>query len=106
MNCSPRIDVWKQCVEDFEWAAQNLPLTTTKNGRIVKAAADHMLAEMAICIGDYDKAIAAAKRVIDGTDGDYHLMTERFGTRAGEATDRYGNPHSSYWDLFRMGNFN
>ena len=40
-----------------------------------------------ICIGDYDKAIAAAKRVIDGTDGDYHLMTERFGTRAGEATD-------------------
>ena len=59
-----------------------------------------MLAEMSICIGDYDKAIAAAKRVIDGTDGDYHLMTERFGTRAGEATDRYGNPHSSYWDLF------
>ena len=37
-----------------------------------------MLAEMSICIGDYDKAIAAAKRVIDGTDGDYHLMTERF----------------------------
>ena len=103
---SPRMDVWKQCAADFEWAAQNLPLTTTKNGRIVKAAADHMLAEMSICIGDYDKAIAAAKRVIDGTDGDYHLMTERFGTRAGEATDRYGNPHSSYWDLFRMGNFN
>ena len=23
-----------------------------------------------------------------------------------DATDRYGNPHSSYWDLFRMGNFN
>ena len=58
---SPRMDVWKQCAADFEWAAQNLPLTTTKNGRIVKAAADHMLAEMSICIGDVSgKGVAAA----------------------------------------------
>lgn len=103
---SPRMDVWKQCVTDFEWAANNLPVSTTKTGRIVKAAADHMLAEVSISTGDYDKSIAAAKRVIDGMDGDYHLMTERFGTRTSEITDRYGNPHSSYWDLFRMGNFN
>lgn len=103
---SPRREVWEQCVKDFEWASEHLPLTTTQSGRIVKAAADHMLAEVSISIGDYDKAIAAARRVIDGTDGDYRLMTERFGTRASEATDRYGNPHSSYWDLFRMGNFN
>lgn len=103
---SSRKDVWLQCVKDFEWAAENLPVSTTQNGRIVKAAADHMLAEVAISVGDYDKAITAAKRVIDGKDGDYHLMTERFGTRAGEAVDRYGNPHSPYWDLFCMGNYN
>lgn len=60
---SPRMDVWKQCAADFEWAVQNLPLTTTKNGRIVKAAADHMLAEMSICIGDYDKAIGGGQNV-------------------------------------------
>lgn len=103
---SPRMEVWQQCVTDFEWASEHLPLTTTQNGRIVKAAADHMLAEVAICVGDYDKAITAATRVIDGTDGDYYLMTQRFGSRADELVDRYGTPHSSYWDLFRMNNFN
>lgn len=99
-----RNEVWKQCIIDFQWASDNLPLTTSSPGRIVKAAADHMLAEVAIAAGNYDVAIAAATRVIDGTDGDYHLMTKRFGTRASELVDRYGNPHSSYWDLFRMGN--
>ena len=44
------------------------------------------------------KAIAAATRVIDGTDGDYRLMTERFGSRMDEAGK------DVYWDLFRMGN--
>lgn len=102
----PREDVWMQARTDFEYAVQYLPITTDKPGRIVKAAADHMLAEMCVTLKDYEGAIVAASRVIDGTDGDYHLMAERFGTRAGESVDRYGNLHSSYWDLFRIGNQN
>lgn len=104
---SPRLEVWKQCLADFEYAAAHLPVSTSEPGRIVRAAADHFLAEICIAIADhskeaqyYDQAIAAASRVIDGTDGDYHLMTERFGKRAGEAGKNV------YWDLFRAGNFN
>ncbi|MDD2438110.1 MAG: RagB/SusD family nutrient uptake outer membrane protein [Massilibacteroides sp.] len=103
---SPRDSVWMQCKKDFEYAAENLPITTEKPGRIVKAAADHMLAEICISLKDYNGAIAAATKVIDGTDGDYHLMTQRFGTRASETVDRYGHPLNSYWDLFRIGNQN
>lgn len=65
------------------------------------------MAEISLALGDFDNAVAASTRVIDGTDGDYHLMTTRFGSRAGEATDRYGNslaaPAGAYWDLFREG---
>jgi hypothetical protein len=58
-----------------------------------------------LALGDFQGAVDAATRVIDGTDGDYHIMTTRFGSRASEATDRYGNslaaPAGAYWDLFR-----
>lgn len=86
--------------EDLEFAKSNLPLTTETPGKVVRAAADHLLAEIYICLKDYDNAIAAATRVIDGTDGDYQLMTERFGLRADEPGK------TVYWDLFRMGNHN
>ncbi|MDA3613311.1 RagB/SusD family nutrient uptake outer membrane protein [Polluticaenibacter yanchengensis] len=104
---APRVDVWKQCREDLMFAAENLPLSTTKPGRIVRAAADHLLSEICISLGDhtkeqkyYDEAISAAGKVINGTDGDYQLMKNRFGARASEAGK------DVYWDLFRSGNFN
>ncbi|MFT3901901.1 MAG: RagB/SusD family nutrient uptake outer membrane protein [Niabella sp.] len=104
---SPRVDVWKQCREDLMFAAANLPLTTNKPGRIVRAAADHLLSEICISLGDhtkdqkyYDEAITAASNVINGKDGDYQLMKNRFGKRAAEAGK------DVYWDLFRSGNFN
>ena len=47
----------------------------------------------------------AASRVINKTDGNYQIMTTRFGNRADQAVDRYGNslaaPQGAYWDLFR-----
>ncbi|MEO6914255.1 MAG: RagB/SusD family nutrient uptake outer membrane protein, partial [Chitinophagaceae bacterium] len=102
-----RVDVWKQCKTDLSFAAANLPKTTTRPGRIVRAAADHLLAEICISLGDhtkevkyYDEAITAASNVINRTDGDYQLMKSRFGKRATEAGK------DVYWDLFRAGNFN
>lgn len=85
---------------DLEFAKTHLPLTTAIPGKIVRAAADHLLAEINICLKDYDGAIAAATRVIDGTDGDYKLMTGRFGVRKNEPNK------TIFWDLFRMGNHN
>ena len=101
----PRDEVWANLVDDFKWAEDNLPKTPRMMGTVTKAAAAHYLAEMCLAIGDWDGAIAAATRVIDKTDGDYQLMTTRFGNRADQAKDRYGNslaaPQGAYWDLFR-----
>lgn len=98
-----RAEVYDFCVKDLEFASANLPKTTSEPGRLVKAAADHYLAEMYIALGDetknsslYTKSIEAATRVIDGTDGDYHLMTQRFGWRK----DIPGK--NVYWDMFQM----
>ncbi|MBS1601612.1 MAG: RagB/SusD family nutrient uptake outer membrane protein [Bacteroidetes bacterium] len=95
-----RDEVWKFAKADLEFARTWLPKTTTSPGRVVMAAADHLLAEIDISLKDYDGAIAAATRVIDGTDGNYSLVKARFGARATEANKDY------YWDLFVMGNQN
>ncbi len=103
-----RTEVYEFAINDAEFAAQYLPVKTNDDGRVVRATADHLLSELYIALSDnggeksYDKAIAAASRVIDGTDGDYRLMTERFGARMNE-TD---HNKDVYWDLFRMRNQN
>jgi hypothetical protein len=95
-----RDEVYNFAKADLTYAAANLPLTTTQPGRVLRAAADHMLAEVNISLKDYDGAIAAATRVIDGTDGNYGLVKARFGARAAEADKNY------YYDLFVIGNQN
>ena len=102
-----RLEVYQVALEDLIFASQYMPLMSDQPGRAVRAAADHFLSEVYISIGDetgdkgmYEKAIAAASRVIDGTDGDYALMQDRFGTRSNE------EGKDAYWDLFRMGNQN
>nr|WP_121270313.1 RagB/SusD family nutrient uptake outer membrane protein [Pedobacter schmidteae] len=97
---STRDEVWAFAKKDLEFARLNLPLTTAVIGRVTRAAADHFLAEVNICLKDYDGAIAAATRVIDGTDGAYDLVKARFGARSSEADKNY------YYDLFVMGNQN
>lgn len=99
-----RADVYQQCVDDLEFAGQNLPATVSEPGRIVKAAAYHYLSEMYIALADekgkdkalYKKAIDAASMVIDQKVGEYHLMTERHGWRK----DVVGK--DAFWDLFQM----
>ncbi|MDB5009306.1 MAG: RagB/SusD domain protein, partial [Mucilaginibacter sp.] len=95
-----RDEVYKFALADLTFAAANLPTTTTSPGRVVRAAADHILAEVDISLKDYDGASAAATRVINGTDGNYSLVKARFGARASEPDKNY------YYDLFVMGNQN
>ena len=100
-----RQEVWEKCYDDFKFAAENMSKTERKQGCVTRAAADHMLAEICLALGKFDEAIQATSRVIGGQDGDYHLMTTRFGTEASRATDRYGHSLAAdkggaYWDLF------
>jgi hypothetical protein len=94
---APRKDVLNFIKADLEYASQNLPLTTTIQGRITKDCADHLLAEVYISAGEYDKSIAAATAVI--TSGRNKLMTERFGV----VKNLPGDPYS---DMFKDGNIN
>lgn len=103
---STRTETYAFAIKDAEFAAQYLPIQIKQDGRVVRATADHLLSELYIAYSDnggeksYEKAIAAATRVIDGTDGNYALMKNRFGSRASE------EGKDVYWDLFRMGNQN
>lgn len=92
-------EIWDRVVEDLEYARSNLPSVSeiSQDGKLTKAAASHLLAEIYNIRREYDKAIQAATEVIDNPN--YALMTDRFGTRANEEGD-------VYWDLFRRGNQN
>jgi len=101
----PREEGWEKIAADFKYAEENLPAKPRLMGTVTKAAAAHYLAETYLALGKFDEAEAAATRVIGGQDGDYALMKTRFGNRASQAKDRYGNslaaPQGAYWDLFR-----
>lgn len=94
-----RKEVYESAMKDLVFASQWLPKTVdrSREGRIVKAAADHLLTEVYISLGDYDKAIASASQVIDA--GLYKLMTTRFGS------DK-DLPGDVYSDLFKDSNIN
>lgn len=92
-----REEVLEFARQDLEFASEWLPLTVQQEGRIVKAAADHLLSEVYISLGLYDQAVEAADRVIDS--GLYRLMTERFGSEMSQPGDVFS-------DLFRDGNQN
>lgn len=96
---SPREDVYKLARTDLEFAAQWLPeqLDASLEGHPVKAAAQHLLSEVCISLGDYDAAIASASEVINSPN--YQLMTTRFGSASDEPGDVFS-------DLFKEGNFN
>lgn len=90
-------NVYQFAKQDLVFAAANLPDSEKQPGRITKAAANHLLAEVCITLEQWDEAINAASAVINNPS--YELMTERFGVRSNE-------PGDVYWDLFRMGNQN
>ncbi len=92
-----RNEVLEFARQDLEFASEWLPTQVVKEGRIVKAAADHLLTEVYISLGLYDKAVLSANKVINS--GLYQLMTQRFGTEK----DKPGDVFS---DMFKDGNQN
>lgn len=92
-------------IDELEAIVNDLPETTSQDGRIVRGAAEHYLSEFYLGLGietssnaAYDQAIKYASDVIDG--GTFALMTERFGERKDEPGK------DVYWDLFRRNNIN
>jgi len=94
---TPTSEILDFMIEDLKFASSNLPVTNPGNGRLSKAAADHILAETYISAGDYAKAIESASNILN--DAQYKLMNARFGTVADK-------PGDVFWDLFRTGNQN
>lgn len=108
---APRAEIYALCKEDLEFATRWMPdIDDQKGGRASKVAAQHLLAEILIQMGDYEGAVAQATAVIDNPV--MSLMTERFGclkdfTFTGYDYQGEQEPWGDvYWDLFREGNFN
>jgi len=126
-----RIGTYQFAIEELEAIENDLPLTTTIGGRLVRGAAQHVLAEAYLAMGTqmveeggngqeaFAKAITNADKVIDG--GIYKLVDARFGTRKNEDVitipvykggdvnspiDTVKQTTNYYWDLFQEGNVN
>ena len=102
---STRAETYQFAVDELASILNDLPETTTQEGRVVRGAAQHYLSEFYLGLGietgndsNYDQAIQYASDLIDG--GMYALMTERFGERMDEADK------DVWWDLFRINNVN
>jgi hypothetical protein len=81
--------------EDLNQAETWLPAVVNK-GEVSRGAALHLLAKVNLAMADFDGAINAASKVIDG--GTYALMTQRFGSEK-------DNPARDVtWDLHRPEN--
>lgn len=95
-----RKQVYAQAIQDLEFAAANLPslAAISRQGEVSKQAANHLLSEVYLADGQYQKAVDAATAVIG--DPNMGLMTTRFGRRSTVT------PGDVYWDLFQRGNQN
>lgn len=82
--------------QDMEFAVQWMPETAAP-GIPTKGAGNHLLTKIYLANMEFDKAIEAANRVINGP---YSLMTDRFGV---EMDDPQKNV---IWDLHRPANKN
>ncbi|MBW7891279.1 MAG: RagB/SusD family nutrient uptake outer membrane protein [Chitinophagaceae bacterium] len=100
---NPISDIHNLMVEDFKYAAENLPRRGEEDapGRITQGPAWHYLAETYLEMGKPDLALDAANHVVN--DYGYALMTHRFGTGLGN--DVWGSG-DAYYDLFHFGNHN
>jgi hypothetical protein len=101
-----RKEVYTQIIQDLEFAAANLPaITAVKDGEVSKEAANHLLSEVYLADGQYQKAVDAATLVISNPA--MGLMTNRFNL-GNTPKDENGvqAPGDVYADLFRVGNQN
>ena len=97
--------VYQQAAADLKDAADNLgEIDVVRDHRLNSLAANHILSEVYISLGQWQIAIDAASTVIDNPNT--ALMTERFGTRKDEKFLIPQYDTDVYWDLFRQGNQN
>ncbi len=82
---------------DLTFASDNLPEEVAEEGRIVKAAAQHLLAENYIYVGKPELAKPLLNGIVQ--DSKYQLMTTRFGNHTSEPGDVFS-------DLFMENNHN
>lgn len=100
-----RVETYEQAASDLEFAAANLgEIDVVNEERVNTLAAYHLLSEVYISLGRFNDAITAATTVIDNSAT--ALMTDRFGSLAGELTLIPQYETNVYWDLFRQGNQN
>lgn len=81
--------------EDLEFSVQWLPEVVAP-GMVNRGAGYHLLTKVYLANLEFEKAVQSASAVIDG--GRYHLMTERFGSVAGD--DNF----NVVWDLHQVEN--
>jgi len=93
---NPLDEIKAQMKEDLEYATENLPENHINNGKIVRAVAQHYLAELLIEESDYTNAINIALAAINGPKS---LVTSRYGVNI-------SNPGTPYSDMFLDGNSN
>lgn len=107
-----RVETYQFAIDDLLSIENDLPLTTSSGGRLVRGAAQHNLCELYLAMGTqlvadgdaggaskaFANSIAYGNKVIDG--GTFSLMKNRFGARK---TETQGNV---YWDLFQENNVN
>ncbi|GHT01143.1 membrane protein [Bacteroidia bacterium] len=100
-----RADVYASVRDDLAEAATLLPnVETARDGQVNKQVAQHLLAEIYISLGENQKAVDEATKVIDHPA--LGLMTSRFGSLAANTYASVdGSTGDPYWDLFRVGNF-
>lgn len=94
---TPKAEVFAQMEEDLLFAEQHLPETQSDPGKLVKAVAQHYLAELYLRMGEADKAETEASAVTNS--GLYSLITERYGVMANA-------PGVPFMDQFVDGNVN
>ncbi len=94
---TPRAEVRKQMEQDLLFAEANLPATSSNPGKLVKAVAQHYLAELYLAMDQPDKAEVEAQAVI--SSGLYSLITKRYGVQAAQ-------PGVPFLDQFIDGNVN
>ena len=95
-NTYSRWAILKKIQTDLESSVQNLPETAIP-GAITRGAGNHLLTKIYLANLEFDKAIEASSKVINGP---YALMTERFGVDAADPNKNV------IWDLHRPENKN
>ncbi len=85
----PVANVLAFMTEDLKFAEANLPTLAKKEGKVVKAAAQHLLAEIYLYDNQPSLAEQKAKEVI--ASGNFQLMTERFGKHTGQPGDVFSD---------------